>query len=102
MRSRLARLGSDLNSVSAGVGACANAGGSDVVDQYTGAAGNPVNFLNFTIAGAPGTGVAGLAAIPFTLNAAGSLTPTVTVDVATDFGGANLPLSFQIPALTIN
>ncbi|MEZ4424691.1 MAG: PKD domain-containing protein [Gemmatimonadota bacterium] len=97
-----AAAGADLNTVSAGAGACANVGGSDVVDQYTGAAGNPVNFLNFSIAAAPGSGPVGLAAIPFNLTAAGSLQPTITIDVATDFGGSNLSLTFNIPALTIN
>lgn len=95
--------GSDLNSVTNGVGACAGTG-TDVVDQYTGATAgaNQVNALNFSISGTPGTGVQGLASIPFNATAAGSLQPTIVVDVATDFGGNPVTLSFSVPALTIN
>lgn len=97
--------GSDLNSASSGVGACANAGGNDVMDQYTGAAAGAtqVNILNFTISATQGSGIQGLAAVSFNLTAAGTVQPQMPViDVATAFDGSNLVMTPTLPALTVN
>ncbi|MCA9739530.1 MAG: PKD domain-containing protein, partial [Gemmatimonadetes bacterium] len=94
----------DLNSVTAGKGACV--GTADVMDQYTGAQNSPApgdnSFLSFSIAAAAGAGAQGLGAFDLTLNAAGSYTPTLTVDVYTAFGGANITPVVSIPTLTVN
>jgi len=84
--------GTDLNSVTAGVGACANSGGSDVIDQFTGGLiQSPFNFQTFALTASQGSGVVGLAAITFTASNPGSLTPGLAVQVWSSFGGVPLP-----------
>jgi hypothetical protein len=81
--------GVDLNSVTQGLGACANVGGTDVVDQFTGGAiGSPFNFQNFSIAASAGTGVVGIARITYTTPAAGSVTPSIAPTVWSLFSGS--------------
>lgn len=95
----------DLNAVASGVGACANAGGSDVVDQHTGGGlgSSPFNFQNFSIAASAGTGVVGLASIQYTATAAGSVTPSFAPTVWSLFGGGSAPTAIvSAQTLVIN
>jgi hypothetical protein len=80
----------DLDATSSqAVGACINSGGSDVVDQVTGGAlgSNPLNFQSLSQAPAPGTGVVGLAQVRYLTTAAGTVTPSFTLQTWTIFSG---------------
>jgi hypothetical protein len=79
------------------------AGNTDVMNQYTGVAFSPtqLNFLNFSV-GPNGTGIQGLARVQFTAGAAGTVTPTLSIQIAVDGGGADLNPVISLPTLTIN
>jgi hypothetical protein len=95
----------DFNSVTAGVGVCANAGGTDILDQYTGnpaSGGASFNVVNVTIAAAPGTGPQGTAQYQFVAVPAGTISPALIVSVLDDFSFLGVPPVVSIPSLTVN
>ena len=103
--------GADLNcSNPGGQASCPSgapaAGNNDVMNQFTGSNSTPgqVGFLNFSVNADPnaGTGIQGLGRLQFTVNAAGTLTPTLSIQIAVNGAGTDLSPVISLLSLTIN
>jgi hypothetical protein len=96
--------GTDLHAAAA-AGTCADPSSTDVVSQYTAQLppANPFNFQNYSLSPTAGAGWVGLARVPFTTTAAGTVSVNVNVQVWALFvGQAPSSPALQVAPLTVN